>query len=542
MSRHPISRRAATAAVATALAALLGVTHLRTASDLLGTTEASWTDREMVQSTFTVGGPVIGGPVNCTTPGRYSSASQARMTTGRLLGRDLSPLVDLAGVSATNPGTGATAVPATTTPAGADAFRNNLTVSALNTALTTDLTGVLSLPLAGTNLGAYAQYAHAGSDGKATAAAGLISDTGALTLGSASTLGDAASLDLAKLAPATAALAGVRLNVGALGARATIDGCQAANGAASPERSYGIATLNLRTAVPAVKAVGTTLTTQLGVLSSTVDGLETSLQSTLKNVAAPLLAGSAATSTSTVNITLDLTALSNELLAPLSDGVVTLDLRTGLVTVDLAALLAGSGGLNGQAPNTELALTTLSTAVPARATTLLNTWKTQVQQRLTAVLNAAAVELRLSVPPALGIGTPKVLAIDSTLGGLLQGSGTIRLDGAAAVGSLLSSLTGVLLPALGAVVNTALFAAPTGAVPTLVAALTPAISAVGPALAPVMSALAAVLTLTVNVQDDPATGVHRVSALRIGVLPSTPAGTELRLATAVVGPVTSLTP
>ncbi|MBB2903197.1 hypothetical protein FHR75_004039 [Kineococcus radiotolerans] len=539
VSQRAVSRRAVTAVVATTLAALLSVAHLGTLGDIAATTDASWVDREMVQSSLSVG-----GPLSCATLGRYSSASQARMTTGRLLGRDLSTVVDVAGVSVTNPGTGASAVPATTTPVGADAFRNNLTVTALNTALSTDLSGVLTLPLAGTNLGAYAQYARAGSEGRAVAAGGLISDTGALALGSAATpastpAGDAASIDLAKLAPATAGLAGVNLGVGAVGARAALEGCQLSSTVPSAERSYGIASLNLRASVPAVKTVGTTLTTQLGAVSTTVDGLKTTLQSTLKNVVGPLLGGTAGTSTA--NITLDLTALNTELLAPLTDGVVTVDLRNGLVTVDVAALLSGSGGLNGQAPNTQLLLTTLNTTIPNRVTALLNTWKTQVQQRLTAVLNAAAVELRVTVAP-LGLGTPKVVVINSTLGGMVQGTGTISIDGAAPAGGLLSILTSSLLPALGAVVNTALFAAPAGAVPAVASALTPVIAAVAPALTPVMAAVTSVLTLTVNVQDSPASGVHRVSALRIGVLASIAAGSELRLATAVVGPVTSLTP
>ncbi|WP_157873700.1 choice-of-anchor G family protein [Kineococcus radiotolerans] len=537
-----MSRRAVTAVVATTLAALLSVAHLGTLGDIAETTDASWVDREMVQSSLSVG-----GPLSCATLGRYRSASQARMTTGRLLGRDLSTVVDVAGVSVTNPGTGASAVPATTTPVGADAFRNNLTITALNTALSTDLSGVLTLPLAGTNLGAYAQYARAGSEGKAVAAAGLISDTGALALGSAATpatpastpAGDAASIDLAKLAPATVALAGVNLGVGAVGARAALQGCQLSSNVPSAERSYGIASLNLRASVPAVKTVGTTLTTQLGAVSTTVDGLKTTLQSTLKNVVGPLLGGTAGTSTA--NITLDLAALNTELLTPLSDGMVTVDLRNGLVTVDVAELLSGSGGLNGQAPNTQLLLTTLNTTVPNRVTALLNTWKTQVQQRLTAVLNAAAVELRVTVAP-LGLGTPKIVVINSTLGGLVQGTGTTSIDGAAPAGGLLSILTSSLLPALGAVVNTALFAAPAGAVPAVASALTPVIAAVAPALTPVMAAVTSVLTLTVNVQDSPASGVHRVSALRIGVLASTAAGSELRLATAVAGPVTSLTP
>nr|WP_281373117.1 choice-of-anchor G family protein [Kineococcus aurantiacus] len=475
--------------------------------------------------------------MDCTALGRYSSASQARTTTGRLLGRDLSPLVGLAGVSATNPGTGASAVPATAPRAGTDAYRDNLTVTALDAALTTDLTGTVAFPLAGTHLGAYGQYARAGSDGRAVAAAGLVSDSGALTVGSATPAGDVATLDLAKLAPTTAALAGVSLGVGAVGARAALDGCQPAGAAVTPERSYTIASLAVRAGVPAVRTVGTTLTTQLGAVSTTVDALGVSLQSTLRTVVGPLLGGTAGASSATV--TVDLAALGTALLAtPLSDGVVNVDLRTGLVTVDLAALLSGSGGLNGRAPDTQLLLTGLTT-VPARVTALLTAWQAQVQQRLTATLNAAAVELRTTVAP-LGLGPTRAVVVTSTLGELAQGRGTVGVDGAVASGALLTTVATPLLAALGTVVTTTLFATPGGAVPGLVAALTPVVAAAGPALTPVVTALTSVLTLTVNAQDSPTGGTHRVSALRVGVL--APAPTDLRLATAVVGPVTPLTP
>ena len=196
---------------------------------------------------------------------------------------------------------------------------------------------------------------------------------------------------------------------------------------------------------------------------------------------------------------LDLDALLRGLIAePLVADAITIDLAAGRILVDLDGLLGQP--LNGAAPNTELLLNdTVVNAIVDNVTGLLQTWVSEVLDRIESALN--------------GLVTP-----------------------------LLNGIAGLL--------TTTLF----GVVDSLFTTLGDTVGAIVTALSTVLRPLPSVVSLMVNVQPDqpgapgdlaavadPATtGRYRVSALRLGLLDPFGSGglVYAYLGTATVGPVT----
>lgn len=170
------------------------------------------------------------------------------------------------------------------------------------------------------------------------------------------------------------------------------------------------------------------------------------------------------------------------LAAPIGTDSMTVDLEQGTVTIDLESLL--SAGLNDQPPNTVLSLDAAKVATAIA----------QVTDLVTAWTDAIATELQNAK-------------------------------------SLVSGLLTLLLGTLNAALNSL-----SGVVNTTVPTLTPTLNGV-------FDVLPQVLSLTVNVQNEPPpeTGAtsaeYRVSALRIGLLDSGTASelATVTLATASVG-------
>ncbi|MEJ5946084.1 choice-of-anchor G family protein [Pseudokineococcus basanitobsidens] len=501
---------------------------------LVGRTDASWVDTEHVRA------PFVGLARDCARPFRYASTASSRVLSGTLLGTSLDPVVQLSGVTATHtgaPGTTSTARPATAPSAGADTYAAPLDVTALSGVAGVGIAApaVVVLPSASQQVALLQQRSRATSDGEASSATGAVADDGGIRTTPVPTDGTepprSAVLDLAALAPGAATLAGLRLEVGALASTAALDGCERDEHGAGPVRAYHVGDLDLLLASPSVGALTSGTASAAAAAQARVTALERQLEQSLKGV------GGLAGSTVRVSVAVDAAAAVRPLLGTrLGTGTeVEVDLARGTVRVDLARLLAGSGGLDGRAPGTELVLDAALTAhVAARVDALLQAWATDVQTTLEAALRAARVTVT-----ATSLGLVTLLQVDTTVSELLEGRTRIGLLGVGVdAGTVLAVLTdGLRAGLLG----------PGGVGPstgTAVRALVPPVVA---ATSTATGGLRQAVSLVVNDQRQTVgptgrTATADVAALRVRVLAGpattgTAGATELRLSTSSVGPV-----
>lgn len=320
-------------------------------------------------------------------------------------------------------------------------------------------------------LGAVAQYARAEADGSSVAATGAVTDSGAIGVGGAGGVPAAnASLTLTDLIPGaiTGVLGGLTVDVGALAARAT----QAAGAGGAQAGTYSIADLGLDLTSPVIAQLFTTLRTTLAGLQPTVDGIAATLDALTLGLAVV---------TGIPQLTTVVDALGSVTSA---DGSLRVDLKTGTVELDVAALVDAAGpDLNNLPSDTDLLpliVTTLTTQLLPTITTAL----TDLRDSLTTALNGIGATV-------LGVPIP--------------------------AGDLLSAVTPVLTVVTGVVDST--------------------ISSLDPVLDDTLAgALPDVIALVANAQDATA-GRFTETALRVGVLPGTgPAAATLDLASASVGP------
>ncbi|WP_299039119.1 choice-of-anchor G family protein [uncultured Pseudokineococcus sp.] len=496
---------------------------------LLALTDASWLDQEHVRSSL------VRGVRDCTRAHRYSSTASSRMLSGSLLGTSLDPLAALSGVSTTHTGevgTSATAQPSTAPPVGPDAHAAPLSVTAVRSAVSTQVASALVLPAPGQEVGLLQQHARAASDGEAAAATGAVTDGGVVrTTGGAGSvpdgsLPDPATLDLAALAPGVASLAGVRLQVGALASTAMLDGCLRDETGAAPVRDYGIAGLRLVKSTPTVAALRESAVRAASNAQTSVTALEGRLVTAIQGVAG--LAGAP----TTVKVHVDVAAAVQPLLsARLGAGTeVVVDMGAGTVEVDLDRLLAGQRGLNGRAPSTELVLDqALVDHVAARTAALVEQWAASVQAAVDTALRAA----RVTVDVAL-LGVP-LLTLDAPVSSVLAGTAKVRLIGLLSLG-VPADVAGLVTAVVVRDLQAGLFG-PTGVVAALGATVRSVAPPVTDAARTTLLGVRSAMSLVVNDQRD-AGGVHDVTALRVRVLPGvSPSLTDLRLATSSVGPV-----
>lgn len=385
------------------------------------------------------------------------SQSEGRFLGGSVLGTDLATLLSVASAQAASAGI-------------QDEMLNPLSVAALN---------AVDIPLGAINLlgangvltlGAVAQYALAEADGSSLAAAGAVTDAGAIGVGGVGGVPVSdASLDLSDLIPGGLAgvLGGVSLDVGALAARAT----QAAGSGGAQAGSYSIADLDLDVTSPAVAQVLATLRTTLAGLQSSVDGIADVLDTLTLGLA----------------VVTGIPQLTDivDALGPVTsgDGSLRVDLQSGTIEIDVAALVDAAGpDLNNLPADTEL-LPLIAATLTTQLLPTITTALTNLTGALTAALN--------------GIGA-------TVLG--------LPID----VGDLLSAVTPVLTSVTG-VVNTA-------------------ISSLDPVLDDTLAgALPDVVGLVANAQDSSA-GRFTETALRVSVLPLAGPAATLDLASASVGP------
>ena len=434
------------------------------------------------------------------------SASSSRFLSGSLLlgGISLDDVAELDGSATSNNG-----VP---TP---DTETSSLDLTALN-ALNLGIPGGLSVPLGGfLQLGAVNQYSQSSDGSVSRAATGAVSDTGVIDTTGAGAYPANASLNLQGLlgSTVTAAVADLDISLEAISAEVALDG------AGTVTRDYNVAGGNLQLTLPAIGALEDTLTGAGGV-ASTVDtavgtlagpnGLLAQALAGLNGALAPILGDSGVNIAITTNVA---AALNTILDTPVGDGVVTVNLRTGAVEVDLDALLTDTTGhgLNGLDVDEEVLSADVLNNLITRIGNVLETVPALVQTTLTTTLNAATLNIGVAVclvgsgatctTPIVDIGTGIQVSVpNQTLGSVVAGTATATIALKVA-GLPIVIPVGTLLGALTTPINATLFG-PTGVIATVVPTVTTAVTSIITALDPVVGLLNGVVSLRGNVQPD----------------------------------------
>jgi hypothetical protein len=599
--RHllPRHRRRSSRRLAAVLAAAATIAVVSTG---VVTSQASWNDNEYVDGSVTAS--------NCATTGvPMNTTSWARVLSGAVSGQSLDPVAALQGVTVSNaaPATSSSATGATATSLGSDAWSSNLSLSALNSL---NIGAGVTLPF-GTNTGAYTQWGRDTATGLSSAASGAVTSAagGVASLGPPSTAPpQLADLTLSNLltpvlgtggiTTTASQLSDVHLGVGAVGALATLDGCRSlwSGTAAALTRQYLLASLKLQLTSSVISNLNASLGTAVTGLETTLNGITgpstsvtgsaltavtNSLNSALNLNIAGVTVSLGKVNSLTVGATFDLSAVRALLGTTLSDGVVTVNLATGGLTVDLAPLVGaayGTSGLNGLPPNSSLLTPAVLSAISARVGTLVTNFTTgPLQSAILAAVDAARVTVKLAAQLSIGtalLGT-QVNALNLTttvtgsLGDFAGTTGTAPVVSTTVVVGVID-LLGLISAALNVVLSGVVSAVATTVVPSITSnvvlplvrtvALNAVTAAVGtltgttiPAavllLGGVLGTLARLVAVTANGQPDQAgsvgppdtatAGRYFETALEVGVVNGTGASlAALYLANASVGPNT----
>lgn len=570
------------------------------------TSEATWNDAEWVN------GSTIGS-ASCEDPeGAFATRGEGRALSGSLLGIDLDNVAEAEGVTVTNDGVRDRATAGQPVSGLESAYADPLSVNALS-AIQLPLTGLLELPT-DNSTGVVGQFGQARDDGLAYGSGGYVTDSGGIDLADdqTGTYPDLATLKLSDLLDSPLlgdiglgnTLSGVsdlELEVGAVAAQASLDGCESAWGgsggqeartmaAAAAEdiiegldRRYLTASADLTFRSDAVGSLVSGLNGTLTGLQSQINALigQQSVTTSLVNAVTALLSGVLGTlrlgaiEVKHLSATIDISPVQELLSSPFGDagGILTISPSDGTVRIDTAALLAPAYGsadgetLNGLAPNTNLlddpaVLTTLTSALSSA----LEEWIGSIQDTLRAQINAISVSAEVSIAVRLLIlPVAEITAtVNGSLGDLLAGSvrasTNVTLLGSLDL-NLLNPLLSALVNGLGASVGGILDPLFTG-LRTLPSAVTGLVNPVITTVSRLYSGLflSNILSLTVNAQNAPASGSppppdwrpgqpgappegqYEVAALRIGVLDGLgPSGVRLYLGRASVGPGCSTT-
>lgn len=454
---------------------------------------------------FLVAGPAAAAP--------GSSEAEARYLSGTLLDRSLDDLAALNGERAVANGN----TDPTVTQSGA------LDLSVLGGTVQLQSDSGIPIPLTIADAGAVSQYAQASQDGTSRAASGAVTDQGVIDLDPTASAPDALTFDLSNLLgeDITSSVANATLTTGVNTATANLT----AGGTA--EGDYNIAGLEANLTSPVVANLSNGILDSVNNLQGTADGilgddgsLSTSLTATLGTLGVADVA---------VNADVDLAPVvqnvieENNILG--ADGPVQVNLSTGEITVDIAAVLEANGrDLNDLAPGEEIINTELVDFITADVDELVNGLLTEVQSAVTTALQAVDLTVSATVGPA---ATPLLsLDLDGTLNEIATGAVTPDIT-VVGLGIDPALLTG----AIGTAVNNVLaLQLDTNALDGVLAPLYPAIDSV----------LSNIVSLEGNVQEN-TDGTFTETALRLNVLdsPAVPTVSEvltLNLAQAAVGP------
>ncbi|WP_194928672.1 YPDG domain-containing protein [Pseudactinotalea sp. HY158] len=505
------------------------------------------------------------------------SEAQARLIDGSLLSSlDVTLLDDLLAAVTTEAGN----------PSDAGPNNGSVDVGALADNLAVDV-GSISLPLiddgangglldlgVGAGLGVLNGYAAAPNGQEAHAASGAVTGQGAIDVGES---GDAmmARVDLTALL-GQLGIDGLTdtvvddLSIG-LGALATTADQTAPDAATS---AYEIAGAELTLHSPAVAGLSDTVTSVVDSAETAVNGVlgpDGTVQGALDALTlAPISIDLGIAKVSVdlgspdLNATVDLGSVVDDVLGQAltdADGIVGIDLSTGTITVNLAALHAD--GLNSLDPNTNI----LQTGEIDRITTAIANALGDLTDNLdTAIRDAVAgIDLTITLNPTVGgdvllitIGGDVGISINGTVGDFLGLDGsaepvvdvTTTVEVCLILGACVDLGKGLLETALEGTVSTLLSTVGTaleGVLDTAVGGLGDtvggAVSGVLTVLAPLDLVLEQIVTLTVNAQPtelDPAqegdlgADSFTVRALSIALLPGVLGGVTLDLASSSV--------
>ena len=538
-----------------------GVAAVVVAALAIPVSAASWVDREWTTTSV--------GALSCANPGVANATSWGRVLTGTLSGRSLDPVAAIDGVTVANlaPATSSSATSAAaTTSLGSDAWTTAL---ALSTLPGLSLGAGVTLPF-GTNTGAYTQYGRATSSGLSVGAAGAVTSAGsgvvALETPAAATprlatlqLSTLLDSSLPGLGVATGRLTDVGLRIGTVGAIATYDSCNRLWTGAAPgtalTREYLVNDLGLDAKSSLVTDLSTTIKNSLTSLESTLDALAgakavpAALQSTLTSALNLNIAGLAISLGSvdslSVAVDFDLAPVRALVTGSLTDGVVSVDLGTGLVTADLEALFgaayASSTGLNGQAANTAVLTPAVLGAISTRAGALVTAFlNTTITNAVTAAIDNTSVVVSLAAK--LKVGSTTALQLTSTFTGTMGGftgvaghaapvaaSNTAVLPGLGLLGATINAVLGLLttgivsavattvLPSVASTVVTPLKATAVAAVASTITGLTgTTVPAFVTALGGVFTVLDTLVDVTINARPDAAGSVGAPAATAAG--------------------------
>jgi hypothetical protein len=453
------------------------------------------------------------------------SKAAARFLSGTAGGTDLDTIAALRGVAVHNDG-------------GADPVveANPLDLSLLGT-VDIPVPGGVTVPLGQLmSVGAVNQYAAALPQGVSRSAAGAVANSGAVNTNGGGSFPADASVSLAPLlgtAPFSGVLADVDVTLRGISAVAALDAASKDDVAktctdlADPQqcRDYTIAGGNLVIDAPGLATLASLLG-GTGPVATSVDSAIAQLtgnNGALAQVLAglnPALAPVAGSSGLTVTVTSDVAgALTTVTQTPISDGVVSINLSTGKISVDLEKLTGTS--LDNLPPNTEIISGALLTDLVHRISALLNEVPATVLDAVTTALDAAKLTIAGDVCVVPGLPGASCLTginvdVKGTLAQVKAGTATTTLA-VRVLGAAVAVPTSTLLTGLTGPINTALATATSTA--TITTPVTTAVASITGALAPALSALTGVISLRANVQEaGPEAGSYREVAVRASLL------------------------
>jgi len=461
-------------------------------------------------TTFALGlsGALLTAGAAHAAPG--SGEATARYLSGTLLERSLDDVVALQGETAL----------ANTDTEEVVTESGDLELSVLGSLLNLQVADGVEIPLTVTDAGVVGQYAQATQTGEARAASGAITSDGIIDVDPGGPAGGALTLDLTQLIGDDLAdeVANLTLSTGVNSASAEKLGTDPATG------DYAIAELTTTLTSPVIADLSGALLAAGDDVEATVDGLlgpdgslVDELTTTLSGLG--LAEVDAAVALDLEPVLADLLG-ANEVLGV--DGPVQVNLLTGEVIVDIAAVLEANGrDLNALEPGEEILSTELVGFITAEVDELVNGLLQEAQEAVATTLESAVVTVDATV------GLPDApllsLALDSSLGAISAGEAVsdIELIGITFDTALLNGLiTAAVDDVLALEVN--------------VEALDLTLDGLYPALDSVLTSL---VSLQGNVQEEDA-DVFTQTGLRLSVLNFTDAGEALtlNLAQAAVGP------